>query len=425
MGTDASTQEPLLEFRNVSKCFPLHREEQRTLPSLLRRFLPGLRPDPSHHRLFWPLRQVSFTVNRGETVGIVGPNGAGKSTLLKLITGILEPTEGEILVNGRVASLLELGAGFHPDLTGRENIYLNGSIYGLSRQEIRERMPDIIEFAGLGEFIDTPVKHYSSGMYVRLGFAIAVHTEPDLLLVDEVLAVGDAAFQRKSLERLDEFRRQGVTVIFVSHSPEMVRSLSSRAIWLEDGRVWADGPAEMVVARYLAETWASEEESIKQQPEEEEEKEEENPRRWGTGKLVIEGVRLLDETGQERMHFHPGEPLTVEIRYCAKVRIPEPVFGLAIHRTDGVHVTGPNTAFAGCQIPWVEGPGVVRYRVPSLPLLEGSYQISLAAHNREDTEMFDYHDRLYLLRVLAPLAGERYGLMTLQGEWSWNGQGLS
>ncbi len=419
METDASTQEPLLEFRNVSKCFPLHREEQRTLPSLLRRFLPGLHPDPAQRRLFWPLRQVSFTVNRGETVGIVGPNGAGKSTLLKLITGILEPTEGEIVVNGRVASLLELGAGFHPDLTGRENIYLNGSIYGLSRQEIRERMPDIVEFAGLGEFIDTPVKHYSSGMYVRLGFAIAVHTEPDLLLVDEVLAVGDAAFQRKSLERLDEFRRQGVTVIFVSHSPEMVRSLSSRALWLEDGTVWADGPAEVVVARYLAETWASEEESTKQAPEEEE------PRRWGTGKLVIEEVRLLDGTGRERTHFHPGEPLTIEIRYCAKVRIPEPVFGLAIHRTDGVHVTGPNTAFADCHIPWVEGPGVVRYRVPSLPLLEGSYQISLAAHNREDTEMFDYHDRLYLLRVLAPLAGERYGLMTLQGEWSWNGKGTS
>ncbi len=422
METDAPAQEPLLEFRNVSKCFPLHRAERRTLPSLLRRFVPGLRPDPSQQRLFWPLRQVSFTVQRGETLGIVGPNGAGKSTLLKLVTGILEPTEGEIRVNGRVASLLELGAGFHPDLTGRENIFLNGSIYGLSRRTIQERMPDIIDFADLGEFIDTPVKHYSSGMYVRLGFAIAVHTEPDLLLVDEVLAVGDAAFQRKSLERLDELRRQGVTVIFVSHSPEMVRSLSTRALWLEDGTIWADGPAEVVVARYLAETWASEEESTKQAPAEEKEEE---PRRWGTGKLLIEKVRLLDSQGQERRHFHPGEPLTIEIHYCAKNRIPEPVFGLAIHRSDGVHVTGPNTAFAGCRIPWVEGPGVVRYRIPSLPLLEGSYHISLAAHNQEDTEMFDYHDRLYLLRVLAPVEGERYGLMTLQGEWSWNGTGTS
>ncbi len=399
-----------ISFANVSKRFILHHERARSFQELA---LGLLRRNNRSREEFWALRDVSFVVEHGETVGIIGPNGAGKSTVLKLISRIIEPTSGRIAVNGRVGALLELGAGFHPDLTGRENIYLNGSILGLSRAEIRRRLDDIIGFAELERFIDVPVKHYSSGMYVRLGFSVAVHTDPEILLVDEVLAVGDAAFQRKCLERINELRRVGVTVLFVSHSAEAVRTLCTRALWLENGRLVADDVPEAVVLRYLE---RSREGTATSQPGYEE-------RRWGTGKIRITGVRLLDEQGQERQQFRTGEPLTVEIRYYASERVERPVFGLAIHRSDGIHITGPNTQFAGLEIPYVEGEGTVLYTVPALPLLEGLYFVSVSAHNWEDTEIYDYHDRLYLCRTLP--ATEKYGLVTIQGTWKWDNQRMT
>lgn len=400
-----------VQFDSVSKRFVLHRERARSFQEMVLNLLRG--KENGRQEEFWALRDVSFEVAPGETVGIIGPNGAGKSTVLKLISRILEPTSGQIGVHGRVGALLELGAGFHPDLTGRENIYLNGAILGLSRAQIRKKLDEIIGFAELERFIDVPVKHYSSGMYVRLGFSVAVHTDPEILLVDEVLAVGDAAFQRKCLDRIDRLRREGATILFVSHSAEMVRAICSRVLWLDDGRLVADGPAEAVVARYLAHSWAAEEGSLTSG--------DGNDRRWGSGEVRIVGVRLLDGSGQERQLFRVGEPLTVEIHYRAERRVERPVFGLAIHRGDGTHITGPNTQFAGYEIPWIEGEGVVQYTVSSLPLLEGTYYVSVAAHNWEDTEMYDYHDRLYPFRVL-PSERERYGIVTLKGGWSWNGE---
>lgn len=364
----------------------------------------------SGHEEFWALRDLSFTVEGGETVGIIGPNGAGKSTVLKLISRIIEPTSGEIEVNGRLGALLELGAGFHPDLSGRENIYLNGSILGLNRSEIDRRLDDIIAFAELERFIDMPVRHYSSGMYVRLGFSVAVHTDPEILLIDEVLAVGDAAFQRKCLEKIDELRRQEVTILFISHSADTVRSLCSRAIWLHEGHLVTDGSAESVVAHYLDRSWSEQggEPSL----------DSEDQRHWGSGKVRITEVRLLDGEGKEQQFFRVGEPLTVEMHYWAEERVNKPVFGLAIHRRDGLHITGPNTRFADQQIPAVEGRGVVRYEIRSLPLLEGSYYLSVAAHDWTAAEMYDYHDRLYRFGVLCA-EGERYGIVTLRGAWSW------
>jgi len=402
-----------IRFESVSKRFTLHHERARSFQELA---LHLLRRNEHSREEFWALRDVSFTVEQGETVGLIGPNGAGKSTVLKLISRIIEPTSGRIVVDGRVGALLELGAGFHPDLTGRENIYLNGSILGLSRAEIRRKLDDIIGFAELERFIDVPVRHYSSGMYVRLGFSVAVHTEPDILLVDEVLAVGDAAFQRKCLERIDDLRRQGVTILFVSHAPEAVRSICSRAIWLDQGQLVDDGPAEGVVLRYLDRTWAAEKGRLHAARG--------DSRRWGSGKIKIIAVRLLDGEGQERQQFRVGEPLVVEMRYQAQERVERPIFGLAIHRSDGVHVTGPNTRFAGLEIPWVEGEGTVRYIVPALPLLKGLYYLSVSAHDWEDTEIYDYHNRLYPLRVL-PSDGERFGILTLRGEWVWEGEGKS
>jgi len=392
-----------IQFDRVSKKFILHRERARSFQELA----VGLfRRNNRSREEFWALRDVSFTVEQGETVGIIGPNGAGKSTLLKLAARVIEPTSGRIAVRGRIGALLELGAGFHPDLTGRENIYLNASILGLSRAEIRRRLDDIIGFAELERFIDIPVKHYSSGMFVRLGFSVAVHIDPEILLVDEVLAVGDAAFQRKCMEKIGHLQQQSVTILFVSHDTDIVRSLCNRVLWLDEGHLVADSVAEAVVQRYLEHSWARSR-STKLGRE----------RRWGTGKIRITRTQILDGEGYPRQQFRTGEKLVVEIHYWADQRVEQPVFGLAIHRNDGFYLTGPNTRFAGLSIPYVEGEGVVTYTIPSLPLLEGLYWISVSAHNWEETEMYDYHDRLYPFLVL-PSTGERYGAITLNGVWN-------
>jgi ABC-type polysaccharide/polyol phosphate transport system ATPase subunit len=403
-----------IRFEDVSKKFILHRERSRSFQDLA---LNLVRRDNNSREVFWALQDVSFTVEQGEMVGLIGPNGAGKSTALKLISRIIEPTSGRIEVNGRVGALLELGAGFHPDLTGRENIYLNGSILGLSRAQIRHRLDAIIDFAELEHFIDVPVRHYSSGMYVRLGFSVAVNTEPEILLVDEVLAVGDAAFQRKCLDRINDLRRKGVTILFVSHSAETVRAICPRALWLDNGRLVSDGLAESVVTRYLTHTWGALEGSLGPEAGED--------RRYGSGEVRIVGVRLLDGHGQEKQLFQVGEPLTVEMRYRAERRVERPVFGLAIHRSDGTHITGPNTQFAGLDIPVVKGEGAVLYRVDHLPLMEGTYYLSVAAVDSADTMVYDHHDRLYKFKVRQVGGGERYGLLSLRGEWEWTGREMA
>ena len=233
-----------IEFWKVSKRFQL--QEGRTL----REFMPALFRGQAWSEPFYALRDVTFTMDRGETVGVIGRNGSGKSTILKLIAGVTAPTTGEVRVAGRVSPLIELGAGFHPDLTGRENVHLNASLLGMSAQEIKERFDDIVDWAELREFIDTPVKRYSSGMYVRLAFAVAVHSDPEVLLVDEVLSVGDAFFQEKCLERMHDFQRRGTTIVVVSHILELITTFCERAIWLEHGRVVAEGPAVAVVEQY-------------------------------------------------------------------------------------------------------------------------------------------------------------------------------
>lgn len=233
-----------IEFLQVSKRFQL--EEGRTL----REFVPALFQGRGWTEPFYALRDITFFLDRGETLGLIGRNGSGKSTILKLIAGVMAPSEGEVRVAGRVSPLIELGAGFHPDLTGRENIYLNASILGMTSREIRAQFDAIVEFAELWEFIDTPVKRYSSGMYARLGFAVAVHSEPEVLLVDEALSVGDAFFEERCLEKMHEFQRRGTTIVVVSHSSELISNFCERAIWLEHGRVVAEGIARDVVRRY-------------------------------------------------------------------------------------------------------------------------------------------------------------------------------
>ena len=398
-----------IRFEHVSRRFVLHHHRARSFQELVIRLLQG--QGNGRREVFWALSDVSFEIKRGEMVALIGANGAGKSTVLKLISRIIDPTSGRIVVNGRVGALLELGTGFHPDLTGRENIYLNGAILGLRRDEITRRLDDIIAFAEMERFIDVPVKHYSSGMYVRLGFSVAVHTEPDILLVDEVLAVGDAAFQRRCLERIDQMRANGTTIMFVSHDLNAVRQLCQRAIWLEKGYLVADGAPEVVVGEYATNSYIANAALAARR----------EACRHGTGEVTIEEVRFLDSEGHLRDFFSTGESLTIEMRYRAHKLIERPVFGIAIHRSDGVHVTGPNTQFAQYEIPMIRGEGIVRYTVPFLPLLEGTYYVSTAIVDWNDTQMFDYQDRLYSFRVLSGCA-ERYGVVTLQGVWSWAGQ---
>ncbi len=406
MGESGKT---LIRFDAVSKKYVIHHERARSFQELA---LSLFRRDEGATEEFWALRDVSFTVEQGETVGIVGSNGAGKSTLLKLISRIIEPTSGRVDVQGRVGALLELGAGFHPDLTGRENVFLNGSILGLSRVEIQRKMDDIVAFAELERFIDIPVKFYSSGMYVRLGFSVAVHTAPEVLLVDEVLAVGDQNFQHKCLERILEMQQQGVTICFVSHGLGTVRQLCSQAVWLDEGVVRAAGEVDDTVSAYLRH--AATEEDARSEP-----AVSENEQRWGTGEVEVVSVSFLDDKGRERRVFRVGEPWTVRLHYQSSQRIKSPVFGLAVFRNDGLHICGPNTKIGNLEIPFVEGEGDVWYRVDGLPLMEGTYAVTVAVHNEADTVMYDFHDRLYTFKVRQVDEGECYGLVSLKGEWGW------
>ena len=360
-----------IRFENVSKCFITYHERPRSFQELLvNLFRNGEREE------LWALRDVSFTVERGETLGLIGQNGSGKSTALKLISGILQPTSGRVEVEGRLSALIELGAGFHPDLTGRENIFLNGSLLGLSRKEMQARFDEIVEFSELGRFIDMPLKHYSSGMQMRLGFAIATCVDPDVLLVDEVLAVGDEGFQRKCLARINGFRGTDKAIVFVSHDLGAVRELCDRVIWLEDGRVMADGAAHEVVGRYLA--WVGEREEQRlasQEPEPQDERV-----RWGTGEAEILTVRLLDAKHRERHLFDPEDTVVIEMEYRARQPIAEAVFGIGLFRDDGTHCYGTNTYLEGHVLSLEPGYGQVRVIIERLALLPGTYTVDVAVH---------------------------------------------
>ena len=402
--------EPLIELHHVARRFTKKLDRGRSFQDLFIRLFRRTRSTTDD---FWPLRDLSLTVNPGDCIGVIGPNGSGKSTLLKLITGILPPTHGDVVVRGRVSSLLELGAGFQSDLTGRENIYLNGSIYGLTRADMSKRLDQIIDYAGLGDFIDTPVKHYSSGMYVRLGFAVAIHTNPDLLLVDEVLAVGDVAFQNRCMESIYRFRRQGGTLLLVSHDLNTIQSLCNRALWIDDGLVAAEGtPADVVMAykQHMAELEEAQGGGIRHEVIG-------DGQRWGTREVEITQVELCSGGEQARTTFNTGEPLTIRLHYRCAHPVENPVFGFSISHQNGVHLYGPNTKFAALEIDHLQGSGTISYTMPALPLLEGQYVLSVAAVNDTDTVTFDYHDRAYNFRVAYSPVAAGYGMVQLHGDW--------
>ncbi len=411
MPVQLGSGEPLIRFEQVSKKFELNRQQSRSYLDLLTKIFRR----PSQREYFWPLRDVSFTIGHGVTVGVIGENGSGKSTMLKLVSRILEPTSGNITVTGRVSALLELGAGFHPELTGRENIYLHASLLGLRREQVHQVLDQIIHFADLGPFIDTPIKHYSSGMYARLGFAIAVYVEPEVLLVDEVLAVGDEAFQRRCLDAIQRLRARGVTILLVSHSLGQVLQLCDHALWLDDGQVMALGESKEVIQRYLD---AVDEETAQRlldenarsllSPTAEAEESpavESGPRRWGSGPLQITAVEMLNATAVPSWSFTPLEAVTVRIHYRAAKALGEPIFSVLIHKLDGHYLWASNTYDQPVAPILQSGEGVLTVAIEGLALTNGRYALSAAAYAEPDSPHWshpsDFHDQLYQFQVVS------------------------
>jgi ABC-2 type transport system ATP-binding protein len=361
---------------------------------------------------FWALRDIDLRVEEGETWGLLGHNGSGKSTLLKCIAGILQPTSGRIEVRGRLAALLELGAGFHPELTGRANVYLNASLLGMSRKEIDRRFDEIVAFSELDQFIDNQVKFYSSGMYVRLGFAVAVNAEPDVLLVDEVLAVGDESFQRKCIDRVRQFQREGRTIIFVTHAADQVRQICNQAMVLDHGHEVAYGsPGEAIRSfrEHLLRTGAGgglsgDLESIIDDGSPG--ATQESKRNF---KARITGVDF-EHPGSEAL-LRPGEPLTIRVHYDASERIPEPNFGYAIYDIEGVLLSGNNTRILDVAIPYIEGAGEVRFSFVDVPLLDGTYFLTLAITSQDESTVYDWQEQRHRFEVLDQ--GRAQGLLHL------------
>ncbi len=395
-----------------------HRKQFRTLKSALLggNLLAELRPDER----FEALNDITFNVREGTTFAIIGRNGSGKSTLLKCIAGISKPSAGTVVVKGRISALIELGAGFHPEITGRENIFINGIMLGLSEKEIHDRFDDIVDFAELEEFIDAPVKTYSSGMYMRLGFAVAIHVDPDVLLIDEVLAVGDEAFVHKCLDKIAEFRRRGKTIILVTHSLGLVEKMADEALWIDNSRVQLRGDPKKVVDAYLARVTHHEEkalvaeeekavtefESPKSATEHEEQESEIEPSsafarkkgRWGSREVEVQEVTLHGADGSARHIFTTGEPVTVRLKVKSTGTIHDFVFGVAIFNADGMCCYGTNTHLEQFTPVKFSGEGEVRFVIPNLRLVEGTYFLDVAAHQR-DGYPFDYHRALHQFRV--------------------------
>ncbi|MDX1687512.1 MAG: ABC transporter ATP-binding protein [Candidatus Promineifilaceae bacterium] len=403
----AETQ-PAVSFRNVSKRFQMTSNRPQTILETLIALTSGKWMRRQHQEL-WALRDLSFDLMPGESLGIIGRNGSGKSTLLKLIARILRPNSGQIIVRGRVSALLELGAGFHPDLTGRENVYLNGSLLGLTDQQVADRFQDIVDFSELNDFIDVPVKHYSSGMYMRLSFSVAVHVNPDILLIDEILAVGDQGFQEKCTERIYQLQRQGTTIVLVSHHPETVRDLCSHVLWIENGILQDSGPVDEILENYSRFYATSAHEKGDRQ--------EKEFKRRGTGEIEIESVRLLDEEAQEASSFATGGLMTVAIDYVAQESVRHPCFEVTIYHENGTLVNGPNRRSLASPNTVVTGSGTVCYRIDYLPLLTGDYRLSIAVHDGHNAHPYDYHEKAYPFHVEGKETGA--GLVAIPATWEW------
>lgn len=389
-----------ITVEGLGKKFRLMQDRNWTLKATL---LAGHR---TRYEEFWALRDVSFEIPTGETFGIVGGNGSGKSTLLKVLAGILRADEGSAVARGRLSALLELGAGFHPELTGRENVYLNGSILGFTSREIRNLFDDIVEFAELEQFIDEPVRNYSSGMYMRLGFSVAIHVEPEILLVDEILAVGDLTFQKRCLDRFARLRDEGRTIVVVSHDLDMIGRLCDSSVWINKGELASVGSSSSVLEDFISHdensdmSMSNQSHQLRLKPDD-----------------LVKSLDLVDINGQSMSSTASGQPALIRVRYDADGAGEPATVALGLYRADGTHVSSINSGAAtsaGNDVGIIE----VDYEMPSLPVQPGTYEISIALHSRDMTKVFERHTHLFRFEV-DPVAGSHQtGLVALGGNWS-------
>ena len=388
-----------VKAERVSKSFRIFTDRNQSLKATL------LRGRRAKFETFWALKDLSVEIPEGSTYALLGNNGSGKSTLLKCLAGILQPDEGSVAVQGKMAALLELGSGFHPELSGRENIYLNGSILGLNRKQIDSRFDAIIDFSGVERFIDQPVKNYSSGMYVRLGFAIAINVEPDVLLVDEVLAVGDAQFQEKCLEKFVEYKRAGRTVVVVSHDLGTVRNLCDTVAWLDQGQLAEVGPAAKVIDRYV-------DKSHQQRYAEH------GGTRFGSGDIVVESVTLLGSDGQATSRVTTGDRVRLRLDYRADRSVDRPVYGLSIETIDGTVLWVSHSKNDGFVPDVVKGRGSVYLTVPDLHLQAGTYDVSASVTDEAVVHFYDMNRHCLRFDVVRSDALDTSGLVSLGGTWA-------
>lgn len=420
-----------IRLRGVSRRFKVVHERNATLKETV------IRRQRARTTDLWALRGVDLDVSPGESVGLVGRNGSGKSTLLKMLAGIIPPHDGTIETGGTVASMLELGAGFHPDFTGRENVFMNGAIHGLTEKTVRDRLPQIVEFAELDEFIDMPVRTYSSGMQMRLAFAVAAHVSPDILLLDEVLAVGDEAFQRKCMGRIHDFRNRGGTLIFVSHNPEAVEQICERAVLIENGAVVKDDRPSRVIAAYhrrLAEQKApirSDVEAlftttpgntVPTTAEDGQLRAEGAPALatgWGTGEVVVEAAILFGPEGWTD-RLLSGDRSRIDIALRAYKPVANPNITFKITTGDGVNVFGTSTRQAGFDVPELSGPQVVSFTMPALPIHEGQFSVDVAVTSDDGEVVYHWREGVTEFSVFSRHPGT--GITAVEGEWAFVGE---
>ena len=414
-----------IDVENVSRIYQKYSARHRfqTFKSSIVRgdIFKALKPD----ELVTALDKVSFKVNEGTTFGIIGENGSGKSTLLKIVAGIAKPTSGRVTVRGKVSALIELGVGFHPEITGRENVYINGIMLGLSKREIHRKFDDIVKFAELEKFIDAPVKTYSSGMYMRLGFSVAINVNPDILLIDEVLAVGDASFVPKCLDRIDDFRRRQKTILFVSHDLSTVEKVCDRVIWLKKGKIQAIGEPKRVIDAYLQDIVEKQEEDFEERQrsidreKEQEGQEERRENRWGKREVEVTKVRLKGFDDKEKHVFSPNEGMIIEMDVRASRKIQDFVFGIGIFNSQGICCYGTNTHLEDFEPISIEGEGRVVCRIEALSLINGTYYLDVATHKR-DSYPYDYHRNLYSFLVSSLHQDE--GIVRPKHSWNFSPQ---
>ena len=392
----ASSALPAVRIEDVSKRFRIYHHRNQSLKGAILQRSRGVYED------FWALKDITFDIPEGKTFGLMGHNGSGKSTLLKCIAKILAPDSGSITARGRMAAMLEVGSGFHPELSGRENIFLNGAILGMSRREIEAKFDDIVDFSGVGEFIDQPVKNYSSGMYVRLGFSVSIHVEPEILLVDEVLAVGDMEFQERCMDKFAEFREDGRTVVVVSHGLAQMRTFCDEVAWLDHGHLKEVGPAPEVIDKYSDITHGAK--KVKDGI----------GTRFGSGEAQISRIELLDRTGRPVNSLRTGDEATIRLHYRCEETIEKPVFGCSIDTREGIFAWGLHGLDDGFQPERIEpGEGAVDVSIPAMMLRPGAYLISGSIQPWQLSSVIDAYQKATSFDIVPGPRMESGGLVAL------------